>query len=159
MAAVSAAIWVRRCAAVIAGKSTTARGGTRRGGRGWGGRGSGRRGSSRRRGGGRGDDIAENPLGPHGHEGCQEGDALGLGVVRAPPLDVVLEVHELHHRRQVVSRQGFVALVATTLLDRRRRNLGLYELKGCSTECSSRVLVRLRKDGRLGGGLVRENHQ
>ena len=36
--------------------------------------------------GGHGGSIAGNPLGPNGHEGCQEGDALGLGVVRAPPL-------------------------------------------------------------------------
>ena len=45
--------------------------------------------------GGHGGGIAGNPLGPHGHEGCQEGDALGLGVVRAPPPGGVLLVTNL----------------------------------------------------------------
>ena len=38
-----------------------------------------------------------------GTRDSQEGGALGLGVVQAPPLDGVFLVHELYHRFQVVA--------------------------------------------------------
>ena len=146
-------MWARRSAAVIAKKSTTVARGTggarlrrrKKGGRK--GRGGRRRCSCRD--GGHGGSIAGNPLGPNGHEGCQEGDALGLGVVRAPPLDGVLLVHELHHRLQVVAGHGVVALVPAPLLGSRRSDLGLDELKGCCAERFGRVVPGFRQDGRL----------
>ena len=62
---------------------------------------------------GHGEAIAEHPLGPHGRKAGEVLDALGFGVVRAPPFEGALHVHELHHCRQVVARHGRVGLVAT----------------------------------------------